>query len=370
MRKLIVYLAVTISISALIAQSTAIELKWEKYFTADENKVIGIWAHGERASNIRLLKDLKYKWGFNFIVSIPTDNPPWLQNVMEAGFDSNHVMMQIQPTGELTYDKIVNYPRVWGYYIDEPADRGYSESSMAAARNAVQTYSPNSKFVISGYKRNDLFKHYANNYSDLVYFSSYKHWWKIFGIWTSCCPVDTDQRPDWSNMQGLFSGKFNATWIGAHQDMSEYPNLLGHAKNLGLNGVWFYQVEEPDHDFGNTLLFCEAAAANGFMTTEYQQVRYKYSDGQLVSRQFVGPMYSGPPNSFNHNELIFENTIVNNYRIDDYYAEDLIRAGGGFTFTLPAGNTASFNSSGTIELKPGFHAEYGSEFRAYIEQPE
>ena len=227
---------------------------------------------------------------------------------------------------------------------------------------------PNTKIVISGFKRDDFLKDYVDTISDYVMFSSYKHWWEFLGFWISW-PENPDQREDWEDMENLFGNKFDFSWIGAHKDLNEYDNLLGKAKNLFLNGVYLFQTRphESEVDDNNFETFAEAATKHGFLSKHYQQIREQYIDGNLTKTQLLGPSYSTDiPTDFDHSSLVFQDYVVTNNRIEDYFAESQIITGSPYTFTVPPTKKSSLNSNNEIIFKPGFHAELGSEFRAYI----
>jgi hypothetical protein len=157
-------------------------------------------------------------------------------------------------------------------------------------------------------------------------------------------------------------------WIGAHKDLSDYGELLGHAYNLGLSKIWLYQHSEESDSDQNIEEFCSNAAKHHFLKVYYQQVRDKKVNGQFVSRQFIGlPYASSIPSNYDHTNLTFNNNVlINNHRIDDYYATNSIIAGGQFSFIIPEEKTVSFNTQNYISLKPGFQAKAGSSFRAFI----
>ena len=64
------------------------------------------------------------------------------------------------------------------------------------------------------------------------------------------------------------------TWVGAHEDNSEYDQLLGHAQNLNLEAVWLYQSQDITDDYNNdnVTAFCEAAWRHGFLRKWVQDV--------------------------------------------------------------------------------------------------
>ena len=339
---------------------------WSKYYETVENKIIGIWPHNTRYDDLSRLKELRYKWGFNNILLARGFGNSHYSMIREAGFDSLNIMRQIRPDSYI--ENVESIPETWSYYIDEPADLNENIVIWANIKNWLKAKYPNSKIVLSGYKRNDFLKEYVHTISDYTMFSSYKHWWEFLGIWISW-PENPDQRSDWAHMETLFSHKFEFSWVGAHKDISEYDDLLGKAKNLFLQGVFLYQLEpfENEADDTNLETFAEAATKNGYLTKHYQQIREQYIDGNLTKTQLLGPSYSTDiPTDFDHSNLVFQDYVVTNNRIEDYFAESRIIIGSPNIFIVPPTKKSSLNSYNQIILKPGFHAELGSEFRAYI----
>lgn len=357
-------LIIVLSTGQTFSQNTSYVYSWYKYYEQVEGKIIGIWPHTNRWSNIQKLKDLKYRWGFNYIAFWDDLGRDKFNMAKQAGYSpSKNIMRIIQPWD---YLDAVQYDTCWAYYLDEPADRKIPFNTVQTMQKWLKTNFHNSLFIISGYKRNSDLINYTNSFADIVLFSSYQHWWKVFSFWVPW-PVNTDQRSDWTDMKNLFGNKFSMTWVSANSDLTEYGQLLGHARNLGLKGVWLYQFSEgPEADDNNINSFCNAAVNGGFLKAKYQQVRDRYINGAFADRQFVGPAYSSLPATYNHSNLIFNNVTVTNNRIDDYFASNSITAGEPYIYIIPASKKSSFNSNNQIILKPGFHAQLGSEFRAYI----
>lgn len=350
----------------LLQAQPSFEESWTKYYEANDNKILGIWPHNNRFTDISKLKELKYRWGFNNILLHVNYGIDKYNLVVNAGFDSLSIMRRIKQD---TYmENVESIPETWAYFIDEPADLNENLTVWKSITDWIKNKYSDSKIVISGYKRDDFLKDYVNTIGDIAMFSSYKHWWEFLGFWISV-PEDPDQRPDWSDMKNLFGNKFSLTWIGAHKDLSEYNGLLEKAHNLGLTGVFLYEPEPKDNevDDNNLEQFSEAAVNHGFMKKYFQQVRDTYVGGVLQNRKLVGPPYlSNIPNEFDHSELRFQDYVVTNNRIEDYFAETKITAGSPYIFKIPASKNASLNSNHEIIMKPGFHAEYGSQFKAYI----
>lgn len=346
------------------SQNVSYVYSWYKYYEPVKGKIVGIWAHPDRWADIQRLKDLKYRWGFNYITFGPQYSHDKFNMAKQVGYSpSTNIMIVLHQD---YYPEATQYEKCWAYYLDEPADKQIPFDKVQTMRTFFKTYSPNSPFIISGYKRNSDLINYTNSLADKVLFSSYIHWREVWGVWVSW-PLNPDQRDDWTDMRNLFGNKFSMTWINAYQDLSEYNQLLGHASNLGLEGIWLFQIDTgPEADDNNINSFCTAAVVGGYLYPNYQQVRDCFIDGAFVSRQFVGPPYLSIPRTYNHSDRQFADLIVTNNRIDDYFASNSITAGGTYFFIIPAQKKSSFNSNKEIILKPGFKAELGCEFRAYI----
>jgi len=345
----------------LFPQNVNYVYNWYKYYEPVEGKIVGIWPHENRWTDIEKLKELKYRWGFNYIFFHTGLGQNKFNMAKQIGYTPlTNIMTNV--------DYADQYEECWAYYFDEPADRSIPFNTVQTVKDWIKSYFPNAPFVISGYKRNSDLINYTNLLADKVLFSSYIHWWKFLGIWTSW-PTNTDQRDDWTDMKNLFGNKFSMTWVSTNNDLSEYGQLLGHAQNLGLAGIWLYGLEQEADD-NNLNSFCNAAVNCGFLSTKYQQVRDCYINGVFANRQFVGPVYSSIPASYNHSERLFTDLTVTNNRIDDYFASNSMTAGSPYFYIIPASKKSSFNSNNEITLKPGFQAQKGCEFRAYItEEP-
>jgi hypothetical protein len=353
-----------------LPQNITYEFGWIKYYEARNNKIVGIWPHWNRWNNVEKLKELRTRWGFNYVLSYPLTSPPVYSNVLAAGYLPSQIMVYFKPEAGYNYPDLLQFPQSYGYYVDEPSERGFSLAWLTDAKNYIVTNFPGSQLFISGFKRTSNLNNMVS-ISDHVMFSSYKHWWLLLGFWVSCCPENPDQRSDWSDMKNRYGVKFSTTWIGAHMDMSDYDDLIGHAQNLGLNSIWLYQHQPFDNEVGDSNLeaFCSNAASKNFLNAFFQQVRDELHDGILVKRQFVGnPYQNNIPSNYDHTNVTLTNIIVTNDRVDDYYAYYKITAGDSGFFIVPENKSASLNSYNNIVLKPGFHAKTGSSFCAYLNQ--
>jgi hypothetical protein len=349
-----------------LSQNVTYTYSWYKYYTPIDGKVVGIWPNENRWNDIEKLKELKYRWGFNYILFWTGLGQNKFNMAKQIGYSPSTNIMRIVETDN--YLDATQYDRCWAYYLDEPSDRQIPFGTVQTMKSWLKTSFPNSPFVISGYKRNSDLINYTNSFADIVLFSAYIHWRQFLGIWTSW-PVDTDQRGDWTDMKNLFGNKFSMTWVSAYDDLSEYNQLLGHAENLGLDGIWLYYYDSnpaTTDDNENINSFCEAAVNNGFLTANYQQVRDTYVDGVFIERQSVGPSYSSIPTTYDNSDLIITNVTVTDDIFTDYFATNSIVAGSPYFYIIPPSKKSIFNSNNEIILKPGFTAQQGSEFKAYI----
>ena len=329
-------------------QGTTYTYDWYKYYTPAEGKIIGIWPHPNRYNDIIRLKELKYKWGFKYIVFSIGHNE--FNLLKQVGYDpQSNIMMSFEG---YNYMNTSEYDQCWAYCLDEPEYKNISLNTVQAIKTWFNTNFPNAPFISSGYKRNSYLKDLTNNIADQVLFSSYVHWWEILGVWLSW-PVNPDQRSDWTDMKNLFGSKFTMTWVSANQDLSDYNDLVGHAANLGLSGIWLYNhppISEVDDN--NLESFCGNAANRGYLTTNYQQVRNRYINGVFTGRQFVGPSYLSIPTNYYHSDMVFTNVTVTNNRIDDYFASNSITAGSSYFYIIPASKKSTFNSKNSETRVP------------------
>lgn len=350
-----------------LPQNVTYTYSWYKYYTPVNGKIIGIWPHPDRYNDISRLKELKYKWGFSYVVYwFPMGNNAF-NLLKQVGYDpGTNIMMNVEGSD---YTNAAQYDKCWGYFLDEPEYKNISLSTVQTIKSWLNTNFPNVPFLSSGYKRDSYLKDLTYNIADQVLFSAYIHWWEVLGAWISW-PVNPDQRDDWTDMKNLFGSKFTMTWISANQDLSEYNVLIGHALNLGLTGLWLYNdPNSPEVDDNNLETFCSNAADRGYLTANYQQVRDTYVDGVFTERQFVGPVYSSIPSSYDNSDLIFTNVTVTDDLVNNYFATNSIVAGSPYFYIIPSSKESIFNSDNEIILKPGFEAQSGSEFKAYITKP-
>ena len=223
------------------------------HYEPKPGKIVGVWAQNYSVSN---LKTLRNKWGYSYIL-VSGSVQSQFDNANSSGYALNQIMINLGEVADNDrYNVISNFGNAYAYYVGEPL---VYNRSMGVIRQALNDLNFNSLFVFDGYKRTDDFDSYVA-LTDKVLFSSYKHWWEIplTHIWVSV-PYDKDQRPDWSDMKNRYGSKFSMTWINT-KEITEFDDLFGHAKNLGLTGVWIFG--NLSNNYGN---ISDAAYNQGFL---------------------------------------------------------------------------------------------------------
>jgi hypothetical protein len=206
---------------------------------------------------------------------------------------------------------VANYEAGW-YYIDESVEHDcyghptawklFTPAELAARRDFIRLTRPGALFVTSGYKRCSHLRG-AGPACDVMMFSSYRHWRKItFSLcnvnmgwgdsweagWT---PSGGDQRPSWSDMRNLFGAKFAMTWV--HGGGDEYDILLGHARNLGLTGIWVYHEGPIPGD--KMEAFLAAAVKHGWLRRVEgpgKRVAYASRTATILNRRHVATAWT------------------------------------------------------------------------------
>ena len=216
---------------------------FEKYENVT-GKIVGILPTTERFNNNNRLAELKNKWGFNFILTTDVN----YDKVTTAGFSSSNIMLYISPGDGVWENVIANSPISWGYFTDEFVSRLLASNPFLTddeiriqanyVRNAIKNKSQTAKYIDG-----ETTVGFANVIDDIVD--------DLLCTKYDRLPWSTDQRPLWTDFRNNFLTKFSMTWVAAHKDLSEYDNLLGHALNIGLNGVWLYQQEDSTDSYSD-----------------------------------------------------------------------------------------------------------------------
>lgn len=115
-------------------------------------------------------------------------------------------------------------------------------------RAYINSQAPGALFITGDYKPTYGFDGYVAS-TDKVMFTAYKRWWEYpVGEWAPFVPyppfTSVDQRWNWEYYKNRYGYKSASNWINIKEDNDEYSDLLGKAKNLGLNEIWLYQLED------------------------------------------------------------------------------------------------------------------------------
>ena len=197
---------------------------FDHYETMPE-KIVGILPTNERWSHVNRLKELKDTLGFNYVVI--TLGWPY-DSCYSTGYRPDHMIGGGLDVVQGGYASAVqSRPTLWAYYTDEPVTKhgAGAQYYMNTAYQWFKQYYPNSLFITG--ETTPAMADFVINYVDVMMCTRYC----VDGAYFCFYP---DQRPLWTSFHNAFGNKFSMTWIGAHKDLSEYDNLIGHATNLGL----------------------------------------------------------------------------------------------------------------------------------------
>jgi len=256
------YLIFTI-IAVIHSSLTAQSISAKKYETV-EDKIVGIWPHNDRLESSERLRELKDRWGFNYLLlaAVYGEKERSLANI--AGFDSLHLMHQIYLPDlvndkELVMRNIKNIGKIWAYYFDEPISREHSYLQFLNLITELSNngFFPHAKFIVSELDEKKAAR--LLRIADGIMYSGYGNK-EDMGL---------DQVKTWTEWKEYLGEKFSLIWISSDQDLNEYRTLFKAARDLGFNDVWFYALEpigegEEVND-SNYAKFCEAAVEYGFM---------------------------------------------------------------------------------------------------------
>jgi hypothetical protein len=250
------------------------EFIWQfDHYEATPGSIVGIHAEDDSYTfNAQKLKAFKDTLGFNYICTVET----LLNTVIAAGFDRNHVMIGGFTTDGPWKQTILNTMPVWAYYADEQGqDYSYDvvQNWFKNMRQFLDESGNSNIKIVGGETNEDDFESY-NLYAETMctkYCLDFS-----FICWFY------DQRGLWSDFRSKWNSKFNMTWISAYSDWDndEFDDLIGHARKLGLQGIWFFQMD--DFDVSEKLekakfnSFCFYAWKWGYLQKIEKQYAYKY----------------------------------------------------------------------------------------------
>jgi hypothetical protein len=187
---------------------------------------------------------MRTKYGFRGMELAPAD----YQTALSAGYSTAEMMIILLDPNNWQY--VVDNYQAGYYYIDEPVNHdcvgGWTGpwATHLDLLHQIRDHVVGSQLVISSHMAcSHMFE--AVNDADLVMYSSYMRWYWIVSTECWINVTCSDQRDNWTAYRSYWPTKFTQTWVGGHQcpsgDMDpEIPNLIGHAANLGLSGIWLY----------------------------------------------------------------------------------------------------------------------------------
>lgn len=206
----------------------------EKYIPVP-GKIIGIWAEDDTYwKNTYKIKVFHDTLGFNYIFT----QSSYLNTVISYGYDRDHIMVGGMSCDDPVWIQTVRATMpVWAYYIDE---QGQQHSCYVvdywfySLREFLNNNGGSNIKIITGETTPEDFDCY-DKYVNTIMCS-----WYGYYIW----PLTNDQRSRWTDFKNMWGAKFNMTWVSCRLDYDEFDDLIGHARNLGLDGVWLYQDDD------------------------------------------------------------------------------------------------------------------------------
>lgn len=206
---------------------------FEKYVEVP-GKIVGILAEATTYStNTNKLKVFKDTLGYNYINCIEG----YLNNVLAAGYDRDHIMIGGLTVTSPWSQTILNTKPVWAYYADEQGQK-FSCQNVSdwffLVRDFLNNNSGTNIKLMSGESDPDDLNCYYPYISSIMCtrYDDWPEWW------------DSDQRSLWTDFRNQWGTKFDMTWISSDKDYLEFDDLIGHAANLGLVGVWLYEQDD------------------------------------------------------------------------------------------------------------------------------
>lgn len=234
--------------------------------------------------NRNILTALKSKYGFSKINLEPmaieeNNNVVYLANEIMAGISFDY-------TAVTTHFSNYHLGTLWAAYIDEPMHKASNVSECRQVLTNLKTWWKNNIGSSSLFIGGETTKNLAHEFDDIVdcinstYYTDYQYLTPYFLCGLCYIPTEDDQRDVWTDFNSSFGNKFNHLWISATSDRGEMDQLIGHAHNMGKNGVWLWAG-----DFGLTDQscwdaineFCYFAFTSSYLRREERRFIYVYN---------------------------------------------------------------------------------------------
>ena len=251
----------------------------------EANSEFGIWPTNDRqyagssgdTSKMRKLNELKSKWGFNYISANIGDGQN-ISAIVSAGFSRTTNYMALLGADQAGRDAAANCCNglnsndyFWAYYTDEPyTEQSITQYDFKSFRDYVKGLHQNSLFGFGEtyYVWANRYTHNPYLWADGQYYINYNPAQVDFVMCTryiSWSGTSIDQRSLWDGLQSIYNNVFARTWIAAHQDGSEFRNLLGYCRDQGY-APWFFQALDG-YDYNDQMIasYCQAAWLEGFL---------------------------------------------------------------------------------------------------------
>jgi len=137
--------------SDTISSIVTIEKWMFNNYKSVKNKKFGIWPHADYL-NLKKIKELKNKWGFNYIFFQYSRPKEIFDSILIAGCKKENIMVSFSDFENYNHQWIIDlYPGVYAFYSDEPQVHDYNYTGVY---EYINDKSPGTLFITSGYIKN------------------------------------------------------------------------------------------------------------------------------------------------------------------------------------------------------------------------
>lgn len=231
-----------------------------------------------------ILTVLKSKYGFSKINLEPmaieeNNNVVYFANEIMAGISFDY-------TAVTTHFSNYHLGTLWAAFIDEPMHDASNVSECRQVLTNLKTWWKNNIGSSSLFIGGETTKNLAHEFDDIVdyinstVYTDYQYLTPYFLCGLCYIPTEDDQRDVWTDFNSSFGNKFNHLWISATSDPGEMDQLIGHAHNMGKNGIWLYagdwgMTDQSCWDAINE--FCYFAFTSSYLRREERKFIYVYN---------------------------------------------------------------------------------------------